>query len=111
MNKKLYPTRFQKVGNLNCIFLGFYCGGKFPICSIGPDWRLTLPVLICLICILSYISIWLINISGKMPISAGFCLVAILVDLAAILSGVLSDPGVSKKIYKKYSKKKNSISQ
>ena len=32
-----HPTRFQKIGEMTCLFLSWYQNGKFPICNFGPS--------------------------------------------------------------------------
>ena len=36
--EKKYPTRIQKVGEIQCLFLSFYKNGRYPFLSAGPSF-------------------------------------------------------------------------
>jgi hypothetical protein len=34
---KFLPTRFERVGEMSCLFFSFYREGKYPFCNVGPS--------------------------------------------------------------------------
>lgn len=39
--RRTYPTRCMKVGEIKCLFLSCYYGGRSPLLSLGPSWPFT----------------------------------------------------------------------
>ena len=103
-----FPTRFQYVGNLLCLFCSCYKLGRFPVCSIGPSWAFT----ICLIwlaglfigCILYMMQLQDVDTWNYYIVSVTFTL-----NLTLMVSGIIADPGVSAKTYLYYSKMYNQV--
>jgi hypothetical protein len=102
--RKSYPTRFQWVGEMYCLFLSCWKQGRFPICSIGPSW----PFTIGLICFASMVLCFMIammymieDTAGYMRKVAGTC---ILFNLLLLLGGIFGDPGVKPETYLHYTK-------
>ena len=34
---KFLPTRFERIGEMSCLFFSFYREGKYPFCNVGPS--------------------------------------------------------------------------
>lgn len=35
--EKFLPTRFERIGEMSCLFFSFYREGKYPFCNVGPS--------------------------------------------------------------------------
>jgi len=66
-----YPTRFQKVGEMYCLFISCYKKGTFPILGIGPNWHASILILIfAAICgfIMGYLPAMILRSKEKEPL-------------------------------------------
>jgi hypothetical protein len=103
----LYPTRIQKVGNINCFFLSSYKNGMLPVCSIGPTWRYAIALLLLSVIIIFYIKfiyhqLWIFQ---DEKIYERISDVLIVLNLIVMIMGMLCDPGIKDCIVYHYNKK------
>ena len=101
-----YPSRFQKVGELRCLFLSCFRKGRFPICSIGPSWPFTMGLLMFALFCLGYL-LFMVSLIYETNFNlAVISVILIIVNLAFLFGGILADPGVHESIYLNYTKEK-----
>ena len=103
-----YPTRFQYVGNMLCLFCSCYKLGRFPVGSIGPSWGFTICLLLLvglfIGCILYMMQLQEVETWNYFILAVTFTL-----NLTFMISGIIADPGVSAKTYLYYSKMYNQV--
>ena len=99
-----FPTRVQKVGNLYCLFLSCVRNGELPVMSIGPNWPFTVLLFIFVLLILIYIGFMIRFIWKAQTVGCCLIIAVAVVNIVVLLIGILSDPGVPDKVYKRYSR-------
>ena len=101
---KGYPSRFQFVGEVWCLFLSCYRKGRFPICSIGPSWAFTGILLVVAIMFLIILGVMIGTISDANIFLKYFCIGTCALNLSLMFYTMLGDPGIKKETYVHYTK-------
>lgn len=102
--RRSFPTRFQWVGEMYCLFLSCWKQGRFPICSLGPSWPYTIGLLCfagMVLCFMVAMMFMIEDKAGWMRYVSG---VLIFTNLALLICGILGDPGVKQETYTHYTK-------
>ena len=87
-------------GNLICLFSNCYRKGLFPLCSLGPNWDITIILLIFALSV-TYFLVWRHFDTGSNWYVFSFSMLLIGVNLGMMFAGILGDPGVDEKIHER----------
>ena len=87
-------------GNLICLFSDYYRKGLFPICSLGPNWDITI-VMIIFAASVTYFLVWRHFETDSNYIVFTLSMLLIIVNLGMMFAGILGDPGVDEKIHER----------
>ena len=99
-----YPSRFQFVGELFCLFISCYKKGRFPICSIGPSWAFSAILLVVALLFLVILGLMIITISEHNLFLKNVAIFGCFFNLGLMFYAMLGDPGVKKETYLHYTK-------
>jgi hypothetical protein len=92
--RKSYPTRCMKVGEIKCLFLSCFNGGRSPFISLGPSWPFTLFLLGFAALILVYFCFMLSMAKNKDTWMFALAEFGLAVNLSTLLTGILKNPGI-----------------
>ena len=92
--KRSHPTRCLKIGQIKCLFLSCYKGGRAPILSIGPSWPFTFVIIGFAFLVLFYF-LFMINMIGEQLGPKIYILYSgLAVNLLVLFTGILKNPGI-----------------
>mmetsp|Transcript_4657 Transcript_4657/g.7907 ORF Transcript_4657/g.7907 Transcript_4657/m.7907 type:complete len:138 (-) Transcript_4657:731-1144(-) len=98
-----YPTRFQMVGGMYCLFISCYKQGKFPICSLGPSWGFTLILFLFAGLCMAYLGFMVLYAYNHQRYTACYMISSsVFLNIFLLCGGILADPGVDPSIYERY---------
>jgi hypothetical protein len=98
-----FPTRWQYVGEVYCLFLSSHRKGRFPICSIGPSWCFTIGLL-CFAAMCGGFMGFMITMFRKSPYLQWIAICSVVVNILLLFGGICGDPGIKKETYLHYTK-------
>ena len=84
----------MKVGELKCLFLSCFYGGRSPFLSLGPSWPFTIFLLFFAGMILVYFLIMVSMAKNANPYHLAFVYSIIGLNLLVLFGGILKNPGV-----------------
>lgn len=101
-----YPTRYQRVGEMQCFFLSCFKKGRSPFCTVGPS-KAGCMFMFCFggFC-LAYLFFMISIFSDKNPITFFISVILVLTNLIFFLCTMFGDHGVPTSVYERYYKLK-----
>ena len=84
----------MKVGELKCLFLSCFYGGRSPFLSLGPSWPFTIFLLFFAGMILVYFLIMVSMAKNANIYHLAFVYSIIALNLLILFGGILKNPGV-----------------
>lgn len=103
-NEDAFPTRYQMVGNMHCLFVSWYKQGAFPLMSVGPSWKFLfiLWIFVMIMCLYMYFLIEMVYETYMI----GSLIIAFLsiINILVLCNGVFGDPGIPPEVYRRWSK-------
>ena len=104
LNKKRYPTRCQKIGEVNCLFVDWYKDGKIPIINVGPSkGPMVFLILFAGFC-LGYLLFMITAIWPYQKLIGTMCFIPVTINLIVFFKCMLGDSGIKERIFHHYIK-------
>ena len=89
-----YPTRCMKVGEIKCLFVSCFNGGRSPLLSLGPSWPFTI-FLLCFACLILVYFCFMLSMAKNKESFMFICAqIGLAINLMVLLAGILKNPGI-----------------
>jgi len=92
--RKNYPTRCMKVGEIKCLFVSCFNGGRSPLISLGPSWPFTLFLLGFACMIFIYFCFMLSMAKRRDTFMFVLAEAGLVFNLLMLFTGILKNPGI-----------------
>ena len=99
-----FGTRFERIGEMNCLFLSCYQNGKFPICNIGPSRGPMVFLIIFAGFCFGYCVVLVKAFAPYNHLTAAISCFSLIINLIIFFMAMCKDPGIEDVIYEHYFK-------
>jgi hypothetical protein len=89
-----YPTRCIYIGEIHCLFVSCYYGGRSPLISLGPSWPFTIFLVLFGVIIGAYFTFMLSMAKTKDSFMYILSQCGICFNVLVLLTGILKNPGI-----------------
>ena len=84
----------MNIGEIKCLFLSCYYGGRSPFLTLGPSWPFTIFLVFFGCLILGYFLLMMSMAEGGNVYHIAFCYFTIGLNLFLLFGGILKNPGI-----------------
>lgn len=99
-----YQTRWQRIGEVSCLFFSWYKDGRFPLINIGPSRGPMVFLLLFSAFCLGYMIVLINSFFHKSPKQAMISYASVFFNVYLFFSCMCRDPGIHEQIYLHYIK-------
>ena len=94
--KTTYNTRCIKIGQIKCLFLSFWYGGRSPLLTLGPSWWPYTIILVGLSLLVLIYFVAMVHMASldKNIVSLTLCFSGILANVALLMLALFKNPGI-----------------
>ena len=96
--------RWQRIGEVSCLFVSWYKDGRFPLINIGPSRGPMVFLLLFSAFCLGYMVVLVNSFFNKNKTQGMISYASILLNLFLFFSCMCKDPGINESIYLHYIK-------
>ena len=102
--EKFLPTRFERIGEMSCLFLSFYREGKYPFCNVGPSRGPMVFMLVFAGFVTGYLYVLIQMFAESYPRGQYLAYLSMFINVVLFFLTMCGDPGIEDVIYEHYYK-------